>query len=80
LDGVVIASPVTSENLATITEKQKMLLFLRKPTPLPAPTEVLPWPPQSVWDSVIAVLSDQQGLRPEEVLYHARFVENLGVA
>jgi len=57
-----------------------MLLFLRKPTPLPAPTEVLPWPPQSVWDSVIAVLSDQQGLRPKEVLYHARFVENLGVA
>lgn len=71
--------PVTSASLPTITEKEKRLLFLYKSTPLPAPPEVLPWSPQSVWDSIVAVLVDQQCLEPEQILYHARFVEDLGI-
>jgi hypothetical protein len=34
--------------------------------------------PQSVWDSLVAVLVDQQGLKPKEILHTARFVEDLG--
>ena len=71
--------PVTSVTLPIVAEKEKTLLFLYKSTPLPASPEVLPWSPQSVWDSLVAVLVDQQCLEPEQVLYHARFVEDLGV-
>lgn len=72
-------SPVNSAELPTITHKEKTLLFLYKHTPLPAPPEVLPWSPQSVWDCLVAILVDQQGLKPENVRYDARFVEDLGV-
>jgi hypothetical protein len=67
-------SPVTSAKLPKITQKEKKFLFLYENTPLPAPPEVLPWSPQSVWDSVVAVFVDQQGLDPVEILYHARIV------
>jgi acyl carrier protein len=72
-------APVTATKLPTVTRKEKTLPFLYKYTPLPAPPEVLPWSPQSVWDCLVAVLVDQQGLDPKEVLYEARFVEDLGV-
>jgi len=72
-------SPVTSTKLPTVTRKEKTLPFLYKHTPLPAPPEVLPWSPQSVWDCLVAVIVDQQGLDPKEVLYQARFIEDLGV-
>jgi hypothetical protein len=48
-----------------ITQKEKKFLFLYENTPLPAPPEVLPWSPQSVWDSVVAVLGITGPLRPE---------------
>jgi hypothetical protein len=72
-------SPVTSAELPTITQKEKTFLFLYKNTPLPAPPEVLPWSSQSVWDCLVAVLVDQQGLRPGKILYDSRFAEDLGV-
>jgi hypothetical protein len=74
-----LESPVTSATLPTVAQKEKTLLFLYRSTPLPAPPEVLPWSPQSVWDSLVAVLVDKQCLDPGEILYHARFVEDLGI-
>ncbi|QNI36993.1 hypothetical protein [Edaphobacter albus] len=71
--------PVTSAELPVITQKEKTFLFLYKHTPLPAPPEVLPWSPQSVWDAVVAVFVDQLALKPEEILYGARIAQDLGV-
>jgi hypothetical protein len=74
-----LQSPVTSAELPTITHKEKKFLFLSTHTPLPAPPEVLPWSPQSVWDALVAVFVDQQGLDPQEILYRARIVHDLGI-
>jgi acyl carrier protein len=74
-----LQSPVTSVNLPVVTEKEKVFLFLQKHTPLPAPPEVLPWTSQSVWDSLIAVIVDHLCLDPNEVVYDARFTEDLRV-
>jgi hypothetical protein len=74
-----LRSPVTSEGLPVITHREKVFLFLSRHTPLPAPAEVLPWSPQSVWDCVTAVFVDQQGLKAEDVTYHARVAKDLGV-
>jgi hypothetical protein len=74
-----LPSPITSTELPEITHKEKTFLFLSKHTPLPAPPEVLPWSPQSVWDVLIAVFVDQQGLKREDILYHARIAQDLGV-
>jgi hypothetical protein len=74
-----LQSPVTSEELPTITHKEKKFLLLSKHTPLPAPPEVLPWSPQSVWDALVAVFVDQQGLKREEILYGVRIAQDLGV-
>ena len=57
-----LRSPVTSEELPVITHHKKVFLFLSRDTPLPAPADVLPWSPQSVWDCVVAVFVDQLGL------------------
>jgi hypothetical protein len=77
LDVSALQSPVTPANLPMVTEK--VFLFLQKQTPLPAPPEVLPWSPQSVWNSLVAVIVDQLCLEPGEVLYHARFNEDLRI-
>ncbi|MDP9049563.1 MAG: hypothetical protein M3O31_02420 [Acidobacteriota bacterium] len=74
-----LQSPVTSTELPTITHKEKKFLFLSTHTPLPAPPEVLPWSPQSVWDTLVAVFVDQMCLDAEEILYRARIVEDLGI-
>ena len=79
LNLIPLLSPVTSAPLPEITVKEKTFLFLYRHTPLPAPPEVLPWSPQSVWDCVVAVMVDQQGLKPDKVRYEARFVEDLGI-
>ena len=79
LNVLPLESPITSADLPTVSEEEKKLLFLYKRTPLPPPSEVLPWSPQSVWDCLIAILVDQQGLEQDEVSYTARFVEDLGV-
>lgn len=74
-----LRSPVTSEVLPVITHREKTFLFLSRQTPLPAPAEVLPWSPQSVWDCVVTVFVDQQGLKAKEVTYNARIAKDLGV-
>jgi hypothetical protein len=74
-----LPSPVTSASLPKISETEKKFLFLHTNRSLPAPPEVLPWSPQSVWDSIVAVFVDQQGLSPGEILFGARISEDLGV-
>jgi hypothetical protein len=74
-----LRSPVTSKELPVISNREKVFLFLGRRTPLPAPAGVLPWSPQSVWDCVVAVFVDQQGLRVEDILYTARIAIDLGV-
>jgi len=74
-----LPSPITSAELPKITHEEKKFWFLSTHTPLPAPPEVLPWSPQSVWDALVAVFVDQQGLKPPEILYYARIVQDLGV-
>ena len=74
-----LAVPITSAELPVITHKKKTFLFLSEHTPLPSPPEVLPWSPQSVWNTLVAVFVDQQGLKREEILYHARIAQDLGV-
>src|ERR1700743_3053531 len=71
--------PVTSAKLPTITHKKKKLLFFSTHTPLPAPPDALPWSPQSVWDVLVSVFVNQQGLKREEILYSARIAQDLGV-
>ena len=74
-----LRSPLTSEVLPVITRREKVFLFLSRATPLPAPEDVLPWSSQSVWDCLVAVFVDQQGLKPEKITYHARIAQDLGV-
>ena len=74
-----LKSPVTSESLPVITDIEKRFLFLTRQRNLPAPAEVLPWTAQSVWDCVVAVFVDQQGLDAEDITYHARIGRDLGV-
>jgi len=79
LDLAPLPSPVTSGELPTISHKEKTFLFLEKHTPLPVPPELLPWSPQSVWNALAAVFVDQQGLKAEEIRYHALIAQDLGV-
>ena len=74
-----LARPRTSVALPKVSVVDSRFLFLETRTPLHPSAEVLPWTPQSVWDTYVALLVDQQGLRPEEILAAARFVEDLGV-
>jgi hypothetical protein len=75
-----LQSPLSSPILPIVADKEKTLLFLYKSTPRSAPSEVLPWSPQTVWDSLVAVVADQQCLDSKKILHHSRFVEDLGVA
>ena len=74
-----LPSPITSVELPIITRKEKARFFGHTRTPLPAPPELLPWSPQTIWDALVAVFVDQLSLKPNEVLYHATIVEDLGV-
>jgi hypothetical protein len=74
-----LQSPSTSENLPVITHREKIFLFLSRHTPLPAPSNVSPWTPQSVWDCMVAVFVDQMALKPQEVMHYARIAQDLGV-
>jgi hypothetical protein len=74
-----LPSPVTSAELPRITKKQKIFLFLQRHTPLPAPPELLPWSAQTVWDALVAIFVDQQGLKRDQILPHARIATDLGV-
>ena len=77
LDVAPFESPATSTKLPTVTEKESTLLFFYKHAPLPAPSDVLPWSPQSVWDCLVAIVVDQQGLDPKDVHHHATFGRTL---
>jgi hypothetical protein len=74
-----LSSPTTSDRLPVITHKKKKFSFLQTQTPLPAPPEVLPWSPQRVWDALVAIFDDQMLLEPDEIRYHARIGEDLGI-
>jgi hypothetical protein len=74
-----LQSPETSPELPLITIKEKGLLLSRRYTPVPAPAEVLPWSPQTVWDCLVAVFVDQLALKAKDVQFHARIVDDLGV-
>jgi len=74
-----LPSPITSAELPTITHKEKKFLFPSTHTPLPAPPELLPWSPQTIWDTLVAIFVDQQCLSPTKILYHARIAQDLGV-
>jgi hypothetical protein len=74
-----LESPATPENLPVITHREKTFLFLERHTPLPVPSQVLPWSAQSVWDCLVAVFVDQMCLKPGKVTYHARIGQDLGV-
>lgn len=74
-----LQSPVTSAELPKITHKEKRFLFLSMHTPLPAPPEILPWSPQTVWDALVAVFVDQQALKAEKIIPDARIAQDLGV-
>ena len=74
-----LESPTTSPELPVITRREKTFLFLARHTPLPAPPEVLPWSPQSVWDCLVTVFVDQMALRPQKITYQARIARDLGV-
>lgn len=77
---VPLTSPVTSAKLPVITQKEKQFWFMYKRTPLPLPSGVFPWSPQSVWDVLVVIFVDQMGFEPQEVLYNARIVQDLGIA
>ncbi len=78
--GVVpLTSPITSAELPVITHREKLFLFLSRHTPLPAPENVLPWLPQSVWDCLVAIFVDQMLLEPEDIKYRARINQDLGI-
>ncbi len=79
LNVVPLSSPATSPRLPKITHEEKGFLFFSRQTSLPAPPEVLPWSPQTVWDCTVAIFVDQQRLKPEEILYHARINQDLGI-
>ena len=52
---------------------------MSRPKHLPIHPDVLPWSPQSVWDFVVTIFVDQQGMKPEEVMHSARITKDLGV-
>jgi hypothetical protein len=74
-----LAAPVTSADLPIITHRERVFFSLSRHTPLPAPKEMLPWSAQGVWDCLVAVFVEQQGLQREEIRYNARIVQDLGV-
>lgn len=79
LDVPPLRSPVTTIPLPLITQRVKVLFFLARHKPLPAPPDVLPWSPQSVWDCLVAIFVDQMVLEPGEIAYDARIIEDLRI-
>ncbi len=71
--------PLTSSVLPKITQKDQQFWFFYKHTPLPRPPEVLPWAPQTVWDTLVAIFVDRMSLAPEEILFDARIAQDLRI-
>jgi acyl carrier protein len=76
---VFLLSPKTSAVLPKITQKDKQFWFMSKHTPLPPPPEVLPWTPQTVWDTLVAIFVDQIGLAPEDITPEAHLNQDLKI-
>lgn len=79
LDVTPAPSPLTSEQLPVLTHWERAFLIGKTPTPLSAPSEVLPWSGQSVWDCLVVLFVDQLSLKPEEITYNALIVADLGI-
>ncbi len=77
LDLAALADASTSDALPVITAIEGR--FFQRHTSLPSPPEVLPWSPQSVWDTLVAIFVDQMLLEPDEIHYSARIVQDLGI-
>ncbi len=61
----------------------KWLRWLDVPDPAPPPKRppaLQPWTREDVWTTLVALFVDQQGLKPEQVRYHARINTDLGIA
>ena len=65
-------APLLLQAFRSLLKRRGCFYFLRNRC-RPAPADVLPWSPQSVWDSLVAVIVDQLGLELDEVSHHARF-------
>ena len=74
-----LSAPVTAEELPVITKHEKSFWPFGKHTSLPAPPDVLPWSPQSVWDCLVAIFVDQTALEPDEVRHNATINEDLKI-
>ena len=74
-----LKAPVTPNKLPIITEWKRSGLLFRKAVHLPPPTEVMPWSSESVWNCLVAIFVDQQGLKPDRVRFGARIAEDLGI-
>jgi hypothetical protein len=72
-------NPVTPDDLPVITEWKKSGLFFRRAVHLLPPAEVTSWSPETVWSCLVAILVDQQGLKPDRVRVGSRLVEDLGI-
>lgn len=69
---IALPSPVTSAALLKITQKDRQFGFVYKHTALPPSPEALPWTPQTVWDTVVAIFVDQMSLAPGDITPGAR--------
>ena len=79
LDLTPLASPQTPDTLPEISRRTKAFLFGHTLTPLPPPASVLPWTSQTVWNTLVAIFVDMQGLKPHEIVPFARINKDLGI-
>ena len=74
-----LSAPVTAEELPIITKHEKSFWPFGKHISLPAPPNVLPWSPQSVWDWLVVIFVDQMALEPDEIRYEATINQDLQI-
>jgi hypothetical protein len=75
-----LTNPQNPPTLPKISEVESLGFLRRRYTHLPPPPEVLPWHPQSVWNTLVAIFVDQLCLKPDKILPDARILDDLGVA
>lgn len=76
---VPLKDPVTPDHLPIITEWKESWLFFRKAVHLPPSADVRPWSPENVWNCLVSIFVDQQGLKPDRIRFGARIAEDLGI-
>jgi hypothetical protein len=72
------ANPVTPGTLpaVSVVTKKGWIFDTRSKLPPPEPQV---WTPSLVWAYVVAIVVDQQGLKPERIQPHAEIVRDLGI-